>query len=512
MMKLSLQFVCSQLPYCAETINEREGVKYSGIGIYTSLAELQPDTLYLCTSKEVEQSCEGIAWIGDKLPKTDMPILWIRDEIDPVQAFNDIYHIFRKFNLWSEEIMDGVSKRKPLKEIMEILNQVTPNPWYLTDNAFRTCVIKEDPLAMDISALWRYQYFHGHMAFQTIYQLISSGDMTLMNRKEHAVIFHKTKAFWMPFVSRTIFSSRGIVGHFFIIGMHNELSCYEVEIADYFGDAISSMMDYADESSVAARGFYDFFFIDLIEENEVKDTEKRMLMSALEWRLEDEYIVCVMMIPSFRQIENKLNTIAIYEIEEMMPCKAFLYDDKVVFLLNKTYLTKKKEKEYSLMEYFEKKVGRIAEKYDGNIGCSDCFRQLEKLSVYYRQAVLAAEYGALSLPGDRIVSYNAVCVSHLLKEAGKAVPWDFILHPAIKMLETYDEANHTEFLRTLYVYLKNERRTLETVKELYIHRNSLLYRLERIGEITGIQMEDYHERLRLLLSCEIYFEGNIALK
>ena len=62
-----------------------------------------------------------------------------------------------------------------------------------------------------------------------------------------------------------------------------------------------------------------------------------------------------------------------------------------------------------------------------------------------------------------------------------------------------------EFLKTLYIYLKNERRTTETVKELYIHRNSLLYRLERIREITGFQLEDYRERLRMLLSCEIYF-------
>lgn len=43
------------------------------------------------------------------------------------------------------------------------------------------------------------------------------------------------------------------------------------------------------------------------------------------------------------------------------------------------------------------------------------------------------------------------------------------------------------------------------MKELYIHRNSLLYRLERIREITGFQLEDYRERLRMLLSCEIYF-------
>ena len=115
----------------------------------------------------------------------------------------------------------------------------------------------------------------GHMAFQAIYKLISSGDMTIMNRTEQAIIFHKTEAFHMPFVSRTIFSPRGITGHLFIIGMHNELSCYETELADYFCEMISPVMDYVDESSMAARSVYDFFFIDLIEGNEVKEAERK---------------------------------------------------------------------------------------------------------------------------------------------------------------------------------------------------------------------------------------------
>ncbi|MGI6008052.1 MAG: PucR family transcriptional regulator [Ruminococcus sp.] len=512
MMNLSLSFICSQLPYCAEVINEMEGKKYSGIGIFSDSLLPRPDTLYLWVSGEMRQDCDGLVLVGERLPEKNMPILWIRETIDPAEVFNDIFDIFHKFHLWSDKIMEGMSKRRPLKEIMEMLNQVTPNPWYLTDNGFRTCVIKEDPVAMDISALWRYQYYHGHMAFQAIYKLISSGDMSLMNSTERAIIFHKTEAFSMPFVSRTVFSSKGIAGHLFIIGMHNELSCYEVEIADYFGDAISSLMDYVDESSVTARGFYDFFFIDLIEENEVKDTEKKILMDGLGWRLEDEYIVCVMVIPSFWQVQNKLNTVTIYEIEEMMPCKAFLYEDKVVFLLNKTCLTQKMRNTGSVMEYIKGKTQIITKKYGSSIGCSDSFYSLEKLSVYYRQAVLAAEYASLPNPEDGVSSYNSVCVPYLLKEVQKTVPRDFVLHPAVKELEAYDKANHTEFLKTLYVYLKNERRTMETVKELYIHRNSLLYRLERIEKLTGVRLEDYYERLRLLLSCEIYFEGNLALK
>lgn len=503
MMKLSMGFICSQLPYKTEVINEKQGIKYSGISIGSPSSCFKEDTIYLFLSGEMQQAAGGTVWIGKEEPETDMPVIWVRETVDPIQVFDDIFDVFHRFRHWAEEVAGKVSARKPLKEILQLLNQVTINPWYLTDNGFRTCVMKEDPVAMDISALWRYQYFHGHMAFQAIYKLISSGDMTIMNRTEQAIIFHKTEAFHMPFVSRTIFSPRGITGHLFIIGMHNELSCYETELADYFCEMISPVMDYVDESSMAARSVYDFFFIDLIEGNEVKEAERKTLMNTIKWKEQDEYIACVMTIPSFWQVQNKLNTITVYEIEEMMPCKAFLYDDQVVFLLNKTHLISQMGKEYTPVRYLEEKLQMIAKNCGGSIGYSDSFREMGKLSIYYRQAVLAAAYASSS--GRGILPYHHVSVPHLLREAEQAVSRDLFLHPAVRVLEEYDSANHTEFLKTLYIYLKNERRTTETVKELYIHRNSLLYRLERIREITGFQLEDYRERLRMLLSCEIYF-------
>ena len=237
--------------------------------------------------------------------------------------------------------------------------------------------------------------------------------------------------------------------------------------------------------------------------DEVKEAERKTLMNTIKWKEQDEYIACIMTIPSFWQVQNKLNTITVYEIEEMMPCKAFLYDDQVVFLLNKTHLISQMGKEYTPVRYLEEKLQMIAKNCGGSIGYSDSFREMGKLSIYYRQAVLAAAYASSS--GRGILPYHHVSVPHLLREAEQAVSRDLFLHPAVRVLEEYDSANHTEFLKTLYIYLKNERRTTETVKELYIHRNSLLYRLERIREITGFQLEDYRERLRMLLSCEIYF-------
>ena len=48
----------------------------------------------------------------------------------------------------------------------------------------------------------------------------------------------------------------------------------------------------------------------------------------------------------------------------------------------------------------------------------------------------------------------------------------------------------------------------ETAKRLYMHRNTLLYKLDKIREILGNTMENYESRLLLMLALQILeYEG-----
>ena len=73
-------------------------------------------------------------------------------------------------------------------------------------------------------------------------------------------------------------------------------------------------------------------------------------------------------------------------------------------------------------------------------------------------------------------------------------------HPALRILNAYDQANRTELYRTLHCYLTNERNYDRTAEQMFIHRNTVKYRIERVAELTGVDLAEPEQRMLLLLS------------
>ena len=118
------------------------------------------------------------------------------------------------------------------------------------------------------------------------------------------------------------------------------------------------------------------------------------------------------------------------------------------------------------------------------------------------QAALALLCGAQTPPS---VSH---CVDHaffyfLHKLAGDKSFGTELLHPGLARLKRYDERHGTDFYNTLYQYLLAERNVVATARALFIHRNSMIYRLQRIGQLLDVDLDDPNVRLYLLLSYQI---------
>ena len=74
----------------------------------------------------------------------------------------------------------------------------------------------------------------------------------------------------------------------------------------------------------------------------------------------------------------------------------------------------------------------------------------------------------------------------------------------MQKLLRYDKENDTELAETLYNYLLFERNVSAASENLYIHRNTMTYRLKKIDSLVKINYEAAEERQYLILSFEMH--------
>ena len=82
-----------------------------------------------------------------------------------------------------------------------------------------------------------------------------------------------------------------------------------------------------------------------------------------------------------------------------------------------------------------------------------------------------------------------------LSRSPDLAPFEELVEPLL----TYDREHRSDLVRTLRVYLATGANASEAADRLFLHRNSLLYRLMRIGEMTGLDLKDPRARLALQL-------------
>ncbi|RKN83959.1 PucR family transcriptional regulator [Paenibacillus ginsengarvi] len=89
-----------------------------------------------------------------------------------------------------------------------------------------------------------------------------------------------------------------------------------------------------------------------------------------------------------------------------------------------------------------------------------------------------------------VFAYDDIEMFQLLLDASEHVPFDALTEKKIGKLFQYDKQNGTDLLTTLYYYLTTGGSLLDTANRLYVHRNSVKYRMDRIKEITGLDLDN----------------------
>lgn len=136
------------------------------------------------------------------------------------------------------------------------------------------------------------------------------------------------------------------------------------------------------------------------------------------------------------------------------------------------------------------------------LGLSDVFEDLYHFQFYLAQAKAAIRLQHLLGNQTVITRYDNVRIYHMFEHFSHDELLRFC-HPSIVALKYYDEKNKTEYLPTLQAYLHHQQSDQETANALYLHRNTIRYRIAKICDITGLDFQNSFQNYQLINSCEI---------
>ncbi|WP_055668893.1 PucR family transcriptional regulator [Desnuesiella massiliensis] len=150
----------------------------------------------------------------------------------------------------------------------------------------------------------------------------------------------------------------------------------------------------------------------------------------------------------------------------------------------------------------EKALMEKYEDYQLSIGIGKSYTILHQAKSF-KEAMesirIANQFGS----DKNIVHFDDFMIYHLLNSSGNTDMLKDFYNNSIRTLAEYDSRNNTDLVSTLEVYFQCKSNMSEAAKNLYIHRNTLLYRLDKIKEILNTDLENGEENLELQLGIHI---------
>lgn len=133
------------------------------------------------------------------------------------------------------------------------------------------------------------------------------------------------------------------------------------------------------------------------------------------------------------------------------------------------------------------------------IGVGSAYEGLEKIKISYEEAELAFQVTWQYPRIDGPVFFKNLGTLPIMYNIKKLPLADNLCHEYMDKLKNYDHENGTDLVKTLISFIQNNCKVLTTAQKLYIHKNSVVYRLQKIMEITGLDIKKSDDLFLLMM-------------
>ncbi|MGN1137892.1 MAG: PucR family transcriptional regulator [Ruminococcus sp.] len=141
------------------------------------------------------------------------------------------------------------------------------------------------------------------------------------------------------------------------------------------------------------------------------------------------------------------------------------------------------------------------------VGIGTAVTGIKDLARSFKEAQVALEVGKVFDTDRNIINYDNLGIARLIYQLPTTL-CDMFLQEVFKRgsIETLDQ----ETLFTIQKFFENNLNVSETSRKLFVHRNTLVYRLEKIKKLTGLDLREFEDAIvfKVALMVKKYLTAN----
>ncbi len=477
--------------------------RYSDVRMYFPECKFDKSILYFCTAENIPAQWmnAGLGFIvpecsidGESISESSILIC----DCEEKQLFELVQECFYTYEQWHLKLCNCVMKNGTLDELLYICNPIINNPMMIDDVSFRTLAFSIEYEANRFQdSEWAYIVTKGYHSPEYVETLVKSEIFTNTIVAAGAPFKHKFDFLAHPSIYCYIRNEEKIVAFLTVVELSTPFTKGSIETVEMLAEILMMMFGSEQNYLLSRKSFDDGIIRDML--HGVRNEREICTIALAEAGLQNSEKYFIAKLTSLHTHTGNYHMMmrTMDMLQGMLKkCKLILDDNSIYVIVNENQSKLSRTDILGISEEYIRYNQFL-------IGFSLSFYDLYEMGVYAKQAGKAIEFGFMTDKARHVFYYEETMQYDLLHSYGEVHDLAALSHPAVAVLADVDAQKGTELLTTLRLLLNNQCDSIKTANELFLHKNSMYYRIKQITTLTNISLQEESEREHLKLTFKI---------
>lgn len=410
------------------------------------------------------------------------------ENLEEIAEFmNDMQEIFDTADGWERKIHDLMLEHAGIERLLQVTSEFLQNPLTVIGLDFTFVAEAGSKYLPPRARLYtdeglNVEYVNALLQNETYREMADT----------HETVMFPAYISGCRSMNRNLFVDEKATHRLILTECRVEITQGVICVLDILSEKLEFLLAHEEEETDPDRDI-EQIFVRVLSDRTADYMQISRELSELGWGGNHEYMCLILQITYLNQQNLSTKAISRYIKKKLGDSVSFLYQDEIVVFFDLTRLGMNQEEVAGKLVYFIRDTYLKA-------GYSRVMTGHMNLRRQYVQAKTALDVGSRKKPYLWIHYFSQVAMTYILEQATKRLPGTMICHEGLLELKKHDEENQTQYMETLRVYLEQHLSATQAARELFIHRSTFLYRLDRIREILQSDLDDPEEIFYLELS------------